>query len=87
MNFIITKEQAEAILKYLVTKPFLEVHEGVAILRSLPPALEQKAEKLAAEAKTDAKAVASDVKKTTEAVKTVVTPKPKQAKGSDLKAV
>lgn len=87
MNFIITKQQAEAILNYLVTKPFLEVHEGVAILRGLKPVIAQSAEKITEAAKTDLKNAASDAKKTAQTEKTAVAPKPKQAKGSDLKAV
>lgn len=53
MKFEITKEQAEAILKYLCSRPYLEVHEGVKMLQSLPLIQEAKTELKAVEAKVE----------------------------------
>ncbi len=41
MKFVITKEQLEALLRYLVGRPYAEVSEGIDLLKKLP-LLEEK---------------------------------------------
>ena len=35
-NYLITQEQVNTVLKYLLTKPYGEVAQGIAVLTSLP---------------------------------------------------
>jgi len=36
MNYIITQEQLNTVMKYMFTKPYQEVAQGIAILSKLP---------------------------------------------------
>jgi len=36
MNYIITQEELQSILKYMFTKPYQEVAQGITILSKLP---------------------------------------------------
>ena len=35
-NYIITEEQLQVIMKYMFTKPYSEVAQGIAVLSKLP---------------------------------------------------
>ena len=36
MNYIITEEQLQVIIKYMFTRPYQEVAQGIAVLSKLP---------------------------------------------------
>jgi hypothetical protein len=36
MNYIITEEQLQVIMKYMFTRPYQEVAQGIAVLSKLP---------------------------------------------------
>ena len=36
MNYIITQEELQSILKYMFTRPYGEVAQGIAVLSKLP---------------------------------------------------
>ena len=36
MNYIITEEQLQVIMKYMYTRPYQEVAQGIAVLSKLP---------------------------------------------------
>lgn len=40
MNYVITKEQLEKLGNYLATKPWMEVHQLLQLLGTLPPLAE-----------------------------------------------
>lgn len=64
MEFKITKAQGEQLLAYLAQRPFIEVHELVKLIQSLPliQAIENDAKSLETKLENKAEAIVSDFK-------------------------